>query len=301
MACRKDYRDLTPTEKDRFVQALYFVKANGVVAQFASDHQAHFDHGAHRSSHFLPWHREFIRRFEAELRAYHPAVSLPYWNSTADTSTTSALWANGFLGQFDSAWGLNRALGSDTLPTPGDVDTALGLGTYDAFWQNLEPVVHNPPHNWVGGQMAARTSPNDPAFFLHHCWIDMIWAQWQLRNPGAPFVADRAGTDLNDPLTGWSTTPADVLDHRTINSYDYLAGWTIDRPRVTLAPGTEPVRFLDVPEGSTRMAAVVVDVDACDPLTFVVEDPVAAPPFGKVTGTVVVNPSTDTRGRLWLT
>ena len=301
MACRKDYRDLTPTEKDRFVQALHFVKANGVVAQFAADHDAHFSHGAHFSSHFLPWHREFIRRFEVALRAYHPAVSLPYWNSTADTSTSSPLWANDFLGPFDSAWGLNRSLGGATLPTPGDVDTMLGRGTYDAFWPDLETVVHNPPHNWVGGQMASRTSPNDPVFFLHHCWIDMIWAQWQLRHPGEPFVADSLSTGLNDPLSGWSTTPADVLDHRTINSYDYLVGWTIDRPRVTIAPGTEPVRFLDVPDGSTRMAAVVVDVDACEPLTFVVEDPVAAPPFGKVAGSVVVNPAVDTRGRLWLT
>jgi hypothetical protein len=301
MACRKDYRDLTPTEKDRFVQALHHVKANGVVGRFASDHAAHFNHGIHRTSHFLPWHREFIRRFEAELRAYHPAVSLPYWNSTVDTSTTSALWAHDFLGQFDSAWGLGRALGSDTLPAPGDVDTALGIGAYDAFWPNLETVVHNPPHRWVGGEMAGAASPNDPVFFLHHCWIDMIWAQWQLRHPGAAFVADRADTELNDPLMGWSTTPADVLDHRTISSYDYLAGWTPDSPRVTLVPGTEPVRFLDVPQGSTRMAAVVVELDACDPLTFVVEDPAPAPPFGKVAGTVVVDPSIDSRGRLWLT
>ena len=117
MRCRKNYRDLTVTERDRFVQALYHVKAAGVVDQFAAEHQSHFDHGIHTSSHFLPWHREFIRRFEDALRTYHPAVTLPYWNSIVDQSPTDPLWDDAFLGQFDSAWGLDRALGAATLPT----------------------------------------------------------------------------------------------------------------------------------------------------------------------------------------
>lgn len=216
MRCRKNYRDLTQVEKDRLVAALYHLKANGVVNQFASDHETFF-HTAHHSAHFLPWHREFLRRFENALRTYHPDVSIPYWNSTVDTSPSDPLWDNSFLGQFNAAWSLGRTLGAATLPTPSDVNTTLGLGTYDIFWPSLETNIHNPPHNWVGGVMATAASPGDPVFYLHHCWIDLLWAQWQLQHPGAPFVDSGAGTGVNDAMAPWPTTPDDVLNHHSIN------------------------------------------------------------------------------------
>ncbi len=39
--------------------------------------------------------------------------------------------------------------------------------------------MHNRVHLWVGGSMMPMTSPNDPVFFLHHCFVDKIWADWQ--------------------------------------------------------------------------------------------------------------------------
>jgi hypothetical protein len=39
MRCRKNYRDLTTVERDRLVQALYHVKAAGIVDQFAAEHE----------------------------------------------------------------------------------------------------------------------------------------------------------------------------------------------------------------------------------------------------------------------
>jgi hypothetical protein len=301
--CRKNYRDLTAAEKSRFVAALHHVKSTGVVDQFASDHVTFF-HAAHHSSHFLPWHREFLRRFELELRTYHPDVSIPYWNSTVDQSAGGPLWASDFLGPFDSAWNLNRTFGGGGLPAPGDVDTVLGVGTYDPFWSNLEGGIHNPPHNWVGGVMASTASPGDPVFYLHHCWIDMIWAQWQLRNPGAAFTSSGAGFGAGDAMTPWSTTPTDVLDHRSINSYDFLPTWQQDAPRATLV--SPNVLFLHVPASETRMAAANVDLDACEPLQFDVDQPVltSGPPgttFARVAATVNHDPAVDPRARIWFT
>src|SRR5687767_2237144 len=271
MRCRKNYRDLTPVERDRFVQALYHVKSTGIVDQFANDHDTFF-HDAHHSSHFLPWHREFLRRFENELRTYHPDVTIPYWNSTVDTSPSDPLWNNDFMGQFNAAWGLGRTLGGSTLPTPQRVQDTLALDTYDAFWPDLEGPIHNPPHNWVGGAMATASSPRDPIFYLHHCWIDMLWAQWQLQHPGASFVSSDLGRGLNDAMPPWTTTPADVLDHRTINLYHYPSGFQQDPPVIVLE--TPSVTFNDIPEGETAPRAASFSVSSCTPVHFQIDDPV---------------------------
>lgn len=306
MRCRKNYRALTSAEKDRFVAALYHVKAIGVVDQFANEHSTLFHHGIHETSHFLPWHRDFVRRFEDALRAFDARISIPYWNSTVDQSPSDPLWAASFMGQFDAAWSLGRSLGGDTLPTPAQLTTVLGLGTYDVFWDQLENVIHNSPHNWVGGAMATTASPHDPMFFLHHCWIDLCWAEWQLLNPGAAFVSSGAGFGLDDPMPGRTTTPHDVLDHRTINVYDYPPTFTKrDAPRVTADLTT--VNFLDVPAGETRAAAARFALDTCETLTLrVTAGPTltsgpAGTMFGVLSSPVPADPEVDQTGRLFFT
>lgn len=57
---------------------------------------------AHRGPAFLPWHREFIWRFEQDLKAAlgQPEFGLPYWNWAADKTDgvlpTSRVWS--FIG-----------------------------------------------------------------------------------------------------------------------------------------------------------------------------------------------------------
>jgi len=221
MATRKNWRSLTSIERDRLVAGLHHVKSNGIVDQFARIHSAHFSHGIHRSSHFLPWHREFVLRFERELQTHHAEITVPYWDSSVDQSDSDPLWAPELLGPFDAAWNLRRVLGDVTLPTPSQVQTNQDKTTYEAFWPELESVIHNPPHRWVGGVMASAASPGDPVFFLHHCWIDLLWAKWQLTHPDVPFVASGPGLGVTDPLMEWpDRTPEDVLDHRQLG-YDY--------------------------------------------------------------------------------
>jgi len=81
--------------------------------------------------------------------------------------------------------------------------------------------LHNRVHLWIGGNMAPMTSPNDPAFFLHHCFVDKVWADWQgvqqENNPdGAPHYAPlRDGPpshNMDDPLKPWTRTIREVLD-----------------------------------------------------------------------------------------
>jgi hypothetical protein len=305
MRCRRDYRDLTFAEQQRFVEALFDAKARGVVDAFADEHDVHFAHG-HSNSSFLPWHREFLRRFEAELQSFDARVMLPYWNSSNDQSTSAALWSDAFLGQFDAAWSLGRNLGGGGgLAAPATVDEILQFGTYDVFWDDLESRVHNGPHGWVGGQMSTSRSPRDPVFFLHHTYIDMLWAQWQLRNPGAPFVPSPGAPDVGDHMHPWSTTPGDVLDHRGINVYSYPAGYVEDDSRITPPPTMPPVvNFPEVPEGLTFFAPAIFEIDTCETLTFDVSVPVldsGTGTFARLEPSVVADPHNEPIARIWFT
>jgi tyrosinase len=91
------------------------------------------------------------------------------------------------------------------------------------------PALHNRVHVWVGGSMSPLSSPNDPVFFLHHCNVDRLWAEWQrehpawkykpadgepnpndpigerdpMGNPTGPETIDLTGHHLNDPMPPW--------------------------------------------------------------------------------------------------
>ena len=80
-----------------------------------------------------------LLRVERELQGFDPGVTIPYWDSTVDRSPSDPLWNNSFLGQFNSAWGLNRALGAaGPLPTQQQVEANQGRDNYDTFWRELE-------------------------------------------------------------------------------------------------------------------------------------------------------------------
>ena len=136
-------------------------------------------------------------------------------------------------GQWTLAGGgsLVRAFGQNvpTLPTQADVDAVLAVTSYDSFpwntdsgvsgvagtgpsfrnqlegWIN-QPQLHNRVHVWVGGSMLPMTSPDDPVFFLHHCNIDRIWAQWQQKYPASSYLptTGNTGHNLTDPMWPWN-------------------------------------------------------------------------------------------------
>jgi len=259
---------LTAAEKSRFVAAVLSLKASGKYDTYVQVHlNAH--HDAHRGPAFFPWHREFLRRFELDLQAIDPGVTLPYWNWTVDNSPTSSLWDPAFLGgngrpsdgqvmtgPFAFATGnwplafdgpaLRRRFGisAPALPTPGDVTSALAESLYDVAPWTLDspsgfrnraegwiagPQLHNLVHVWVGGSMGPMSSPNDPVFFLHHCYVDKLWADWQRLHPTAGYlpVSDAMpGHNLGDAMQPWAglgetITPASRLDHHALGyAYD---------------------------------------------------------------------------------
>lgn len=166
--------------------------------------------------------------------------------------------------------GLKRQFGRllPTLPSEEDLGLAMAEAFYDTpnydrspftvgFRNRLEGWVtqrgdgrvgtpgsqlHNRVHLWIGGNMAPMTSPNDPVFFLHHCFVDKVWADWQAvqqaENPEAVphYAPEREGPpghNLEDQLRPWSRRIKDVLDTTNLG-YTYEQTET-DHTRKSLA------------------------------------------------------------------
>ena len=247
MGLRKNQSTLTADEKSRFTNAVLQLKANGVYDRYVRQHRDLFNSGIHESALFFPWHREFLRRLELHLQAIDPTVNLPYWDWTVDRALSSSFWGSAFMGgngvpaggavqtgpfAFSTGRGpltvrdnpadrveLTRAIGQgNTLPTTNGVNRALSRVPFSSFRVDLERLIHNIVHVWIGGSAGTRSSPNDPAFFLLHCNVDRLWAEWQRIHPNeSPFQGD-AQFGLNTPMPPWQNevsppTPARVLDH----------------------------------------------------------------------------------------
>ena len=83
----------------------------------------------------------------------------------------------GYLVPIVPSWATIRAsMQTDVYDAPPYDRDAGGFRSLLEGWNVLG---HNTVHQFVGGSMASHASPNDPVFFLHHCFIDNIYLSWQ--------------------------------------------------------------------------------------------------------------------------
>ncbi|WLD94365.1 tyrosinase family protein [Alkalihalobacillus sp. AL-G] len=171
---RKNVRDLTDREKRDFVNAVLALKERGTYDRYVRWHaeagsfqtpEGSDRNAAHMGPSFLPWHREFIYRFERDLQSEVQGVVLPYWDWAADAQlsdpSASPVWGSDFMGgngnpnndfliedgpfaadrwtivdeNGNASGGLQRNFGaserSPTLPTEADIRNALEIVPYD--------------------------------------------------------------------------------------------------------------------------------------------------------------------------
>lgn len=117
---RKSVNSLTNQEKKDFIEAVLALKAKpGNLADnkydefvvwhaktmstaAGTDSDFSMRNLAHAGPIFLPWHREFLSRFEQALRDEVPGVFIPYWNweedAESDDPKESAVWKEDFMG-----------------------------------------------------------------------------------------------------------------------------------------------------------------------------------------------------------
>jgi tyrosinase len=155
---------------------------------------------------------------------------------------------------FTEARFLTRNLGRPqnpiTLPTRAELQWALDDPVYDTapwnstardggFRNKLEGWAapkserwrnHNKVHQWIGGHMTGGTAPNDPAFWLHHAFVDLLWDRWQRQHPRSgylPAAPLQPGDlqrgrviSLDEPMPPWNVTPREMLGHTSLYRYE---------------------------------------------------------------------------------
>ena len=267
LTLRKNLTALDDTQRDALVEAFLSLKDAGKYDKYADQHDTYFG-DAHGNPFFFPWHRKFLRDLEKELQEIDPSVGLPYWDSTQDQSTAALPWTDSFMGGTGSPvsgpfqpWGIERSLGaSGSLPDESDITDNQALTPYSSFWSPAENE-HGPPHNWVGGNMASVRSPEDPIFFLHHCFVDKWWSDWQLAHPGLDAYEGSGSRSPTSAMPPWATTPNDTLD-----SVDM--GYMYDTDPVRIEPKTPALHFIDIPEGEETVRGITFNVVANTLLSF---------------------------------
>lgn len=190
---RRNQADYQAADWNAFTAAVKALQSQTTQPNYGTFVMAHTHHAhmmqAHLRYTFLPWHREFLLHFEDALRVIDPTVTLPYWDWTQERTLPEPL-ANA------AEWMVTRDMGiGDQISAnrAGEVAYAGQAGMYAAFHNRLV-VPHDSVHLQIGGTNALgqplgemaniEKSPRDVLFWLHHAYLDKLWAEWGEAHPG---------------------------------------------------------------------------------------------------------------------
>jgi len=99
---RKEVRDLSASEWQRFVGAVRRVQSGRSPNAFDRLSKMHYDSNAniHNVALFFPWHRQFLRELEVLLQQQDSSVMLPYWAWSFDSQAPEAspIFTNAYYG-----------------------------------------------------------------------------------------------------------------------------------------------------------------------------------------------------------
>ncbi|RKP25486.1 hypothetical protein SYNPS1DRAFT_3983, partial [Syncephalis pseudoplumigaleata] len=237
---RREFRTLSKQERQTFIDAIKALQASKNRSKYDAyaDLHVEVEYFAHGNSRFLSWHRSFI----------DPSIMVPYWDWAYDSQApeNSIIFSDEYFGgngnpnnkwcvstgQFtdwrpkNSARCLVRAFNagrSQTIPALWSWELIRGsvfnAPDYNQFRLRLEGP-HGNVHNGINGEFAAMRSPDDPIFWLHHSFVDKLWADWQALK-SSNFRSYNGKNDdgktakVTDKLA-YGYTVEDVLDTRNL-------------------------------------------------------------------------------------
>jgi Common central domain of tyrosinase len=172
----------------------------GHVSQWFKQDEIHQSSHVHGCPQFLPWHRDFLDRFEALLRSVDPRLSLHYWDWNIDPSAM-ADGDGGTIDLFDSEFMGN----ADPRVNGGEAgEPLLSAGFYDPGAANYRDD-NSPVH-------LNRPNPADPSTFsypapasgVHYNPADPPRSLTRGKAPGAPPVGVGAWPSDHDLITAAS-------------------------------------------------------------------------------------------------
>ena len=248
---RQNAATASAAERDAYRDAILAIGTDPSFAFFGGStywqkqEEVHRDGPANRhgTAAFLPWHREFVNRYEALLQESNPTVKLLYWDWTTDPRTSTGSFnfdTPTFMGASGAGTGgasidapfnptsgptlappaVSRDLGGSSsapAPTTAADSTVLANGTFPAFHPFIENTPHNHSHVYLGGNTGdmsfISSAAQDPFFFLLHANVDRLWAQWQRDpsslarlDPAATFGSETGNVNITTTLAPWDGT-----------------------------------------------------------------------------------------------
>ena len=189
----------------------------------------------------LPWHRLYMAQMEEEL-----GEPLPYWDWTAN-NTVPDLWEGMEVPMKPSVSSQrpNCNTGKPLVARKQGIDiksTDLKIKVAHAFASEQyddDLTIHiKTPHDDVHTRMdchmySTMTSGYDPVFYLHHTFIDYIWAYWQELQKHRKKEVDY-GAEFDQPLAPFhkadfnknektlqNSKGRDVVDYQNSLCYEY--------------------------------------------------------------------------------
>jgi hypothetical protein len=212
-------------------------------ATLASISKLHNDNSKkiHGNGIFLAWHRLLIYIVESALLEIDPLVTFLYWDWTKDSQAPekSIIWQNKYFGgngsskdkcvtgskfamqlKYPNIHCLKRAFkGGSKLSSFSNGPSIEMILSRNSDYSGIAKALESSPHATVhmqvggkGGDVSTMYSTNDPIFFLHHTFIDMLWAEWQARNgeKGLTYGSSIKSTDI---LVGFGITAGNVTNN----------------------------------------------------------------------------------------